>query len=114
MARRAGEDTHDARLAVGETVNPFLTGINPLHDRALRLRCFHYAATNEVMQLVDFFLLSKHSSDAGASTHSSWSIGQAFYCKPGPTLDCHYRARRNSGTPDECSVAVLIDEIQCP
>jgi hypothetical protein len=65
------------------------------------------------MQLVDFFLLSKHSSDAAASTLSSWSIGQALYWKRGPTFDCRYRGRRDSGTPDECSVAVLIDEIQC-
>ena len=33
--------------------------------------------------------------------------------KRGSTLDCRYRGRRDSGTPDECSVAVLIDEIQC-
>ena len=33
--------------------------------------------------------------------------------KRGPALDCRYRGRRDSGTPDECSVAVLIDEIQC-
>jgi hypothetical protein len=67
----------------------------------------------EVMQLIDFFLLSQRSSDAAASIHSSRSIGQAFYWKRGPMLDCRYRGSRCSGTPDECSVAVLINEIQC-
>ena len=67
----------------------------------------------EVMQLVDFFLLSKRSTDTAESIQSARLIGQALHWNRGPTLDCLYRGRRGSGTPDECSVAVLIDEIQC-
>jgi hypothetical protein len=65
------------------------------------------------MRLVVFFRLLRRSLDAAASIHSPRSIGQALDWKRGPTLDCRYRGRRGSGTPDECSVAVLIDEIQC-
>jgi hypothetical protein len=65
------------------------------------------------MRLVVFFLLLKRSSDAAARIHSTRSIRQALDWNRGPTLDRVYRGRRGSGTPDECSVAGLIDEIQC-
>jgi len=65
------------------------------------------------MRSVDFFLLSKRSLDTAARVQPARLIGQALDWNRGPTLDCLYRGSGGSGTSDECSVAVPIDEIQC-
>src|SRR6476620_11397221 len=99
MARRPDEGTHDARLAGGEIVSRRLSRgsslcpitlcdcVVPVMDRPI-----------EVMQLIDFFLLSQRSSEAAARIHSNRSIWHAFYWKRGSMLDCRCRGRRNSST----------------
>jgi hypothetical protein len=67
----------------------------------------------EVMQLVDFFLLWQRSLDTAVRVQSARLIRKGLDWNRGPMLDCRYRGRRGSGAPDECSVAVLIDKIQC-